>query len=181
VVVLLGEPAGRLGGSEYLATVHGRLAGPVAPVDLDRERALQAACLAAIEAGCVRSAHDCAEGGLAVALAECAMTGPRRLGAELALPAGERIEEVLFGEAPSRIVLSVAPDDLDRLTRIVREWTVPLRVLGHVGGDRLDLRVGDTARVSLGVDALAEAFDNGLARALEQPVEALTRRAEGPA
>ena len=75
----------------------------------------------------------------------------------------------------------MAPDDLDRLTRIVREWTVPLRVLGHVGGDRLDLRVGDTARVSLGVDALAEAFDNGLARALEQPVEALTRRAEGPA
>src|SRR5262249_61912181 len=81
VVVLLGDPVGRLGASEYLQTVHGRLAGVPAPLDLDRERAVQAACLAAIEAGCVRSAHDCAEGGIAVALAECCITGPQRLGA----------------------------------------------------------------------------------------------------
>jgi phosphoribosylformylglycinamidine synthase len=169
LVVLLGDAAGRLGGSEYLATLHGRLAGPLAPLDLARERAVQAACLAAIQAGCVRSAHDVAEGGLAVALAECAMTGPQPLGAQVALPAAERVDELLFGEAPSRIVLSVAPAELDRLTRIVREWAVPLAVLGRAGGDRLTIRVGGAERVSLAVAELTEAYEHGLGRALEGP------------
>jgi phosphoribosylformylglycinamidine (FGAM) synthase-like enzyme len=147
-----------------------------APLDLDRERAVQAACLAAIEAGFVRSAHDCAEGGLAVALAECCITGPRGLGAVVLVPEGGRVDELLFGEAPSRILVTVAPADVERLTRIVREWTVPVRVLGHVGGDRLEARVGTVARLSLSTEALADAFENGLARALEQPVEALSGR-----
>ncbi len=181
LIVLLGDPAGALGGSEYLVTVHGRLSGALAPLDLARERAVQAACLAAIEAGCVRSAHDCAEGGLGVALAECCVTGPRRLGAEVALPPAERVDELLFGEAPSRVVVSVPPAELDRLTQIVREWAIPLSVLGAVGGDRLRIRVGDAVRVSLEVAALADAFDHGLSRALEQPVEALSGRdAEDP-
>ena len=182
VVVLLGEPGGQLGGSEYLQTVHGRLGGVPAPLDLDRERAVQAACLAAIEAGRVRSAHDCAEGGLAVALAECCITGPQGRGAAVLLPEGGRVDELLFGEAPSRILVTVAPGDVERLMRIVREWTVPVQVLGHVGGDRLDVRVGTGVRVTLSVAALADAFENGLARALEQPVEALSgREAEGAA
>ena len=182
VVVLLGELTGGLGGSEYLQTVHGRLGGVPAPLDLDRERAVQSACLAAIEAGCIRSAHDTAEGGLAVALAECCITGPRRLGAAVRLPEAGRTDELLFGEAPSRIVVTVAPGEVERLMRIVREWTVPVQVLGRVGGDRLEVQVGTGARVALSVDALADAFENGLARALEQPVEALSgREAEGAA
>jgi phosphoribosylformylglycinamidine synthase subunit PurL len=175
VVILLGDPAaGRLGGSEYLHTIHGRLAGVPAPLDLDHERAVQAACLAAIEAGCVRSAHDAAEGGLAVALAEGCITGPERLGADLHLPATGRVDEALFGEAPSRIVVTAAPGDVDRLKRIVGEWAVPVAVLGRVGGDRLEIRVGAAARVSVTTGALADAFENGLARALEQPIETLS-------
>jgi phosphoribosylformylglycinamidine synthase subunit PurL len=182
LVVLLGDPAGRLGGSEYLHTVHGRLAGEPAPLDLDRERAVQAACLVAIESGCVRSAHDAAEGGLAVALAESCVTGPRRLGATIRLPDEGRIDEVLFGEAPSRILVTTAPGDLSRLTQIVGEWAVPVHVLGEVGGDRLEVRVGSAVRVSQATEALADAFENGLARALEQPIEALSaREAEGAA
>jgi phosphoribosylformylglycinamidine synthase len=182
VVVLLGEAAGGLGGSEYLGTVHGRLGGVPAPLDLDRERGVQAACLAAIEAGCVRSAHDCAEGGLAVALAECCITGPERYGAVVVLPEGGRLDELLFGEAPSRILVTAAPEEVERLIRIAREWAVPVQVLGHVGGDRLQVRLGAVARVSVSVEALADAFENGLARALDQPVEALAgRQAEGPA
>jgi phosphoribosylformylglycinamidine synthase len=182
VVVLLGEAGGGLGGSEYLCTVHGRLGGVPAPLDLDRERGVQAACLAAIEAGCVRSAHDCAEGGLAVALAECCITGPERYGAVVVLPEGGRLDELLFGEAPSRILVTAAPEEVERLIRIAREWAVPVKVLGHVGGDRLQVRLGAVARVSVSVEALADAFENGLARALDQPVEALAgRQAEGPA
>jgi phosphoribosylformylglycinamidine synthase len=164
VVVLLGEPAGSLGGSEYLATLHGRLAGPLAPLDLDRERAVQAACLAAIEAGCVRSAHDCAEGGLAVALAECCITGPRPLGAELDLPAGGRIDEQLFGEAPSRIVVSLRPAERSRFEQIVGEWDVPVTVLGRVGGDRLAIRVGGRERVGVPVGDLGAAFSGTFER-----------------
>jgi phosphoribosylformylglycinamidine synthase len=182
VVVLLGEPAGGLGGSEYLHTVHGRLGGVPARLDLDRERAVQAACLAAIEAGCLRSAHDCAEGGLAVTLAESCVTGPQRLGALVALPEEGRVDELLFGEAPSRIVASVAPEELERLTQIVREWAVPVHVLGHVGGDRLEVRIGAATRVSVPIGGLADAFENGLTRALDQPVEALSgRESEGSA
>jgi phosphoribosylformylglycinamidine synthase len=182
VILLLGDPGGRLGGSEYLQTVHGCLGGVPAPLDLDRERAVQAACLAAIAAGCVRSAHDAAEGGLAVALAECCITGPQRLGAAVLFPAGGRLDELLFGEAPSRILVTAAGGDVERLMQIGREWAVPVQVLGHVGGDRLEVRVGTAGRVSLAVEALADAFENGLARALEQPVEALSGRgAEGAA
>src|SRR6185312_6831972 len=115
--------------------------GVPAPLDLGRERSVQAACLSAIEGGLLRSAHDCAEGGLAVALAECCVTGPRRLGAMATLPAEGRVDELLFGEAPSRIVVTVAPGDVERLMRIAEEWAVPAHVLGRVGGDRLEVRV----------------------------------------
>jgi phosphoribosylformylglycinamidine synthase len=175
VVLLLGEPTGGLGGSEYLQTVHGRLSGPLAPLDLERERAVQGACLAAIEAGWVRSAHDCAEGGLAVALAECCVSGPRKVGATVSLPEGERATETLFGEAPSRIVITVASDDVERVGRVAREWAAPLHVIGRVGGDRIEIRIGARGEVSLAVDALADAFENGLARALDQPIEARER------
>jgi phosphoribosylformylglycinamidine synthase len=170
LVVLLGEAAGGLGGSEYLATLHGRVAGVPAPLDLDRERAAQAACLAAIEAGCVRSAHDCAEGGLAVTLAECCVTGPAPLGAEVDLefrrPGPERVDALLFGEAPSRIVLSVAPHEWTRLERIVSEWAVPLAVLGRVGGDRLTVRVGGVVRLAVSTDRMLEAHTRPLERVL---------------
>jgi phosphoribosylformylglycinamidine synthase len=180
-IVLLGDIGGRLGGSEYLHTVHGRLAGVPAPLDLARERAVQEACLVAIESGLVRSAHDCAEGGLAVALAECCVTGPRRLGAAVILPEATRVDELLFGEAPSRIVVTVAPGDVDRLMVLAEKRAVPAYVLGRVGGPSLEVRVGAAARLSVPSDALADAFENGLARALEQPIEALSGRDASPA
>jgi phosphoribosylformylglycinamidine synthase len=186
LVVLVGDLDGALGGSEYLATLHGRVSGPLAPLDLQRERAVQAACLAAIEAGFVRSAHDCAEGGLAVALAECCVTGPRRLGVDVTLPARGRIDALLFGEAPSRILVTMPAGEEARFARIVGEWAVPITVLGRVGGDRLTIRIGEAARLSLAVDALAEAFEGGLARSLEASPQSMGsvpsgRQAEGSA
>jgi phosphoribosylformylglycinamidine synthase len=169
LVVLLGEAGGSLGGSEYLALRTGRVAGALAPIDLERERAVQAACLAAIEAGCVRSAHDCAEGGLAATLAECCITGPGPLGADLSLPAAPRVDALLFGEAPSRIVVSLDPAEWPRFERIVREWAVPVSVLGRVGGSRLSIRVGDRATIDLAVDRMADAFTETLERLVGTP------------
>ena len=98
-----------LGGSEYLATIHGIVAGKPPVVDFDLEHRVQEACRQGIRQGWINSAHDCAEGGIAVALAECCISG--QLGAKIQLDrSAKRLDELLFGEAASRILVSVAPD-----------------------------------------------------------------------
>ncbi|MBI3637840.1 MAG: phosphoribosylformylglycinamidine synthase subunit PurL, partial [Candidatus Rokubacteria bacterium] len=99
-VALLGPDQVSLGGSEYLAVQHGRVAGALAPLDLGTERRVQAAVRAAIAAGLTASAHDCAEGGLAVALAESCVTGPTKVGCDTTLVTGARADVALFGEGP---------------------------------------------------------------------------------
>jgi phosphoribosylformylglycinamidine synthase len=98
-----------LGGSEYLAAIHGLVTGRPPQVNFDRERRVQADCRMGIQQGWVQSAHDCSEGGVAIALAEACMSG--QLGAQITLPlSGEgvtRWDEILFAEGGSRIILSV--------------------------------------------------------------------------
>ena len=152
-VLLLGgdlaQSPSTLGGSEYLATLHGREAGPIA-VDLAAEAALVRLLAAAADRGLLRSAHDCSDGGLAVALAECAIAAD--LGADCAdLDLGPRLDAALFGEAGARAVVSAAPADLAPLTVLASEHGVPITPLGSVGGDRirlgpaLDLRLAEAA------------------------------------
>lgn len=102
-----------LGGSEYLAAIHGVVAGKPPIVEFELERQVQAACREGIRRSFLNSAHDCAEGGLAVALAECCISGG--LGAEIDLGWTEaslerRWDEILFGESASRILVSVKPE-----------------------------------------------------------------------
>jgi phosphoribosylformylglycinamidine synthase len=135
-------------------------------LDLDRERAVQAACLAAIRADLVRSAHDCADGGLAVALAECCATGPGSpLGARVTTGSDLRPDAQLFAESASRIVLSVRRGDVARVEQIAVEHGVPCRRLGEVGGDALALS-GKGCVVSLPVDTIRETWRTGLSRLL---------------
>jgi phosphoribosylformylglycinamidine synthase II len=109
LIYLLGSQAlTSLGGSEYLAVIHQQVTGRPAPVDLELEKRVQAACRHGIRQGWVRSAHDCSEGGLAVALAEACLSGGR--GATLSLAPGSlRWDQALFGEGSSRILVSVSP------------------------------------------------------------------------
>ncbi|HIK20268.1 MAG TPA: phosphoribosylformylglycinamidine synthase subunit PurL [Synechococcus sp. M44_DOE_062] len=109
LVYLLGSQAPvSLGGSEYLAVIHQKVTGRPAPVDLELEKQVQAACRHGIRQGWVRSAHDCSDGGLAVALAEACLSGSQ--GATLCLPAPSgRWDQALFGEGSSRILVSVNP------------------------------------------------------------------------
>ncbi len=166
LAVLLGPSSAELGASEYLAVEHGLLAGRVAPLDLDLEARVQECCRRAIAAGIARSAHDCAEGGLAVALAECCIGGSVGLNCELAFDG--RFDAALFGEAQSRIVVSVAPQDYPALARYAAELDVPMVLLGVVGGRRL--RIGSW--IDLPVADLTEAWQTALPRLLAGAVEA---------
>ena len=113
-VVLLGDNLGELGGSEYLATMHNMVAGKPPVLDLKREAALQKLIVKLIRDGCIESAHDCSEGGLAVTLAECTFdTGGLGVSADITAVASERnpsfcVNATLFGESASRIVVSVS-------------------------------------------------------------------------
>ncbi|OGB88472.1 MAG: phosphoribosylformylglycinamidine synthase II [candidate division NC10 bacterium RIFCSPLOWO2_02_FULL_66_22] len=166
VVFLLGETREELGGSEYLKVVHGLEVGRPPALDLARERAVQQVCLEAIRAGGVSSAHDCADGGLAVALAECCMTTAKAwLGATLTLPGEMRPDALLFGESASRIVVSVRPDWGESVRAMARRHGVACVELGMVGGDHLMLR-GQGLSLRLSVEAIHWAWSTGLSRVL---------------
>jgi phosphoribosylformylglycinamidine synthase len=164
-VALVGPDAVSLGGSEYLWTLHRTLAGRLAPLDLAVERAVQGACRAAIGARLVRSAHDCAEGGLAVTLAECCVSGPAPVGAEVDLPVdAAAIALALYGEGPSRVVVSVPPEGERHFERLMGEFAVPWRWLGRVGGEELVIRRGGERVVSVRVERIGHEWRTGFER-----------------
>ena len=163
-IALLGPEAVSLGGSEYLWTLHRRVAGRLAPLDLDLERAVQEACRAAIGARLVRSAHDCAEGGLAVTLAEGCVSGPAPAGVDVTLDAGGPLPLVLFGEGPSRIVVSVPARAERHFEQLMREFAVPWRWIGRVSGDRVVIRVAGEVAIDLPVERGALAWRSGFER-----------------
>ncbi|MDB4950409.1 MAG: phosphoribosylformylglycinamidine synthase [Gemmatimonadetes bacterium] len=158
-LVLLGANTGELGGSEYLKIVHGLVAGDAPAVSLDGELALQTALLEAIRAGHVRSAHDCAEGGLAVALAESAIgAGPDGLGIDVDLADRLPANALLFGEAQGRVVVSCDPAKTAEVLRIAGAHGVPSACIGRVGersgrvriatrGGMVDAPVGELAAI----------------------------------
>jgi phosphoribosylformylglycinamidine synthase subunit PurL len=166
VVALLGETREELGASEYLERIHGLVAGHVPQLDLDAEHGVQAAVREAIARGLLSSAHDCSDGGLAVALAECC-TAPDGIpaddasrdvpsvGVRVSLPDAWRAlrpDAALFGESQSRIVVSLPEERWSALEEVARRHGVPLHRLGLTGGDRVaiephvDVALGDAKR-----------------------------------
>jgi phosphoribosylformylglycinamidine synthase len=149
-IVMLGEPDGNLGGSEYLKTMNGLIAGDAPRIDLEAERALIAFLAKASAARLMRSAHDCSDGGVAVTLAECTFDSGG-IGCEVDLPrAGQPADwsttGTLFGEAGGRVVASVEPGHKEALLELARESGVPATVIGRTGGSRLQISV-DRSRV----------------------------------
>jgi phosphoribosylformylglycinamidine synthase II len=164
-IALLGPEEVSLGGSEYLWALHGQLAGKLAPLDLAQERRVHEACRAAIAAGLLRGAHDCSEGGLAVTLAESCVSGPCPVGASVELPAaGDRADHLLFGEGPSRVVVSVRPEAERHFERLMGEFALPWRWLGRVGGEALTIRRGEEQMLAVPLDRMAHAWRTGFER-----------------
>ncbi len=164
VILLLGagleQPAATLGASEYLAVRHGRNAGSV-DVDLEAERALVDCLVDAAEAELLQSAHDCSDGGLAVALAESAIGGD--IGAQISGDLGGRLDAALFGEAGARAVVSAAPEAVGEIRALAGKRRVPCVEIGAVGGDRLTI----ASTIDLPLDQVADAWENALPKLLD--------------
>ena len=157
VILLVGaeitDPGYNLGGSRYLKVCYGLKLGPPPQIDLVHEIKVQNAARDLIQAGLVKSAHDCSEGGLAVALAECCFNPERLFGAQIDCshgPVGRRentshsdVATALFNESQSRILMSVAPDNVENAIAILRERDVPFQQLGKVSGDELRIRMNE--------------------------------------
>jgi len=149
-IILVGKIGDELGGSRFLKVCHGKKIGPPPQVDLAHEIEIQNAVRDLIHAGLVQSAHDCSEGGLAVALAESCFNPKQRFGAEIALSAAEKMPvrlgpaaTVLFNESQSRIIISVRPENVEKTMSFLSERGVPSKKLGKIGGDQLRIQVND--------------------------------------
>jgi phosphoribosylformylglycinamidine synthase II len=160
LIFLLGGGDGDgLGGSEYLELVHGLVAGRPF-IDLGLEKRVQQCCLSLIRSGVIKSAHDCSDGGLAVALAECCILGG--CGIKAAWKVRSRLDAALFGEEPSRFVVSVAPAKAVKLKKEAARRGVRLTKLGEVGGARLVIEKLVNARL----EDLRATWHGALERAL---------------
>ncbi|MDO8964107.1 MAG: phosphoribosylformylglycinamidine synthase subunit PurL [Coriobacteriia bacterium] len=158
VVVLLGETDAELGGSEYLKLRFDTVAGAPPACDVAEQLEIHEALLEAIEAGLVKSAHDCSEGGVAVALAEACVIGG--IGATVELDDDLAPAFSLFSETQGRIVLTCADGDAEALTDTFVRRGVPFSVIGEVGGDRLVIE----GKLDLPVEALHAAWGDALER-----------------
>ena len=164
VVVLLGTDGvgGRseaLAGSEYLELVHGLVAGRPS-IDLDLEVRLQRACVRLIRERIIGSAHDCSDGGLAVAIAESCILGS--VGFDGAFELDGRWDAALFGETQSRVVVSLSPDLVPALGEVCDVEGVPWVELGRTGDS--SVRMGGC--IDLGLNQVEDAWRNALERAL---------------
>jgi phosphoribosylformylglycinamidine synthase len=159
------------GSSEYAKEVLGAVWGYPPALDLEREATLQRALIAIIEEGLVESAHDCADGGLAVALVEAAL--PAGVGLSVRLSSQQVAPEfLLFAEDASRVVLSCDPRHLARIQQIAEEYGVFADVLGGTGSDRVEISVDGQPVISAGFAELREAYEGALEKVLR--TEALT-------
>ena len=179
VIAVLGTTNDDLSVSEYTQTVLGRSTtelvetGCVPRLDLQLEKKVQDTCLALAEAGLLKSAHDCSEGGVAVAIAECCFSslGRNSIGATVDLKGGGLLtESVLFSESPSRIVITLSLEDLGAIKTIVAEC--PFAEIGLVNGDVLRISVDGTEIISSPVADLEAVWESSLERALESTAAA---------
>ncbi len=166
-IVLLGANLGELGGSEYLHVLHGLTRGRPPALDLAAERALQRLLVDLVARTLVRSAHDCSEGGFAVALVECCFDAGG-LGAVVSVEAvtsdsgANRVAATLFGESASRVILGVAPEATRAVLAAARSAGVPAVKAGRTGGHRIRITVDGVAAIDRSVSEAEARWRGGL-------------------
>jgi len=178
-ILLLGVTRNDLGASELLLVVAGEASGAVPRLDLEAEKAVQKVCLEAIQACLVRSAHDCSDGGLAIALAESCFSsyGRDAIGARIDLSEHAKSSglglspALLFGESPSRIIISLKPEHVSEVKDIARRAGLACAVIGEVGGCELSVACDGELLIEGAVASLEEAWRNALSSHLDRPTQ----------
>jgi phosphoribosylformylglycinamidine synthase len=179
VILLLGVTEGEFGASELQSILTGEVSGDAPRLDLERELAVQKVCLDAIQAGLVHSAHDCSDGGLAVALAESCFSSYRRnaIGAQIDLSEHAELSGIhdstalLFAESPSRIILSLKPERLDEVKAIAQQNGVPCAIIGAVGGEELRIACDGSPLIETAIASLEKAWRDSLPSNLDRPMQ----------
>ncbi len=167
-IVLLGDLGDELGASHFLKVCHGRKEGLPPRLDIERELHLQKTLRELIRAGLVRSAHDCSEGGLAVTMAESCFHPDHLLGANVDLgKVDARLDQILFNEDQSRVVISVAPENVDAVLRGCGD--LPAKQIGVVGEKMLRIRANGS-EFSWPIEEIYDQWFNSIRRTVEQSV-----------
>jgi phosphoribosylformylglycinamidine synthase subunit PurL len=177
IIALLGVTKDDLAASEFAQTILGLTTnelienGEVPTLDLDLEVKVQQTCLKLADAFLINSAHDCSDGGLAVALAEQCFSSLNNsaTGAEINLSNNENLsaESILFGETPSRIIITFKPENAEKVTELLKSNNCPFEIIGKVAGKSLEIRIKDSAIVSSKITELETSWKISLENQLE--------------
>ena len=158
-VLMIGASGNDLGGSEYLKVVFGQVAGRPPAIDLAAEKAVREFVLAAAQAGLLHSAHDCAEGGMLTAVAECCLLGGLGVRCpELRVEGDLRLDSAFFGESQARFIVSAGSRAMPELQALARRQHVEFELLGNVHGDRIVFE----GQVDVDLAELRDAWDRAL-------------------
>ncbi len=158
---LIGETREELGGSAYLKEIHYQERGTSPLLQFEKEAQTQKLILEANRQGLLSSAHDLSEGGLAIALAKSSLFSKMGVSVEIDLPK-IRIDAVLFGETPSRILVTASEANAYKLKELLKEYDLSYTVLGKTGGDALQLRIGNRSVIDLSINKMEAVYENGL-------------------
>jgi phosphoribosylformylglycinamidine synthase len=161
LIFIIGESHDDISSSEYLVNYHGVEASPAPYFDLDKEAALQETIAGVIDNGLINAAHDCADGGLFVSLVEMSM--PNDLGFDIVTDSDVREDAFLFGEAQSRVLVTVNEEQEDEFIEFMMNQKVPYLLLGHVTKGKICV---DDEQYAF-VDELKDIYDNALEKALK--------------
>lgn len=156
MLILVGETRAEIGGSEYLAVIHGVEEGKIPEVHVEVERITNEGVLEAIGEGLIKSAHDLSDGGLGIALAECCFK--RELGASVNLKTQLREDVLLFSESHGRYILTSSSENAGRVTEIFRKLGVEARVIGEVKRGSLDISINNSHTISVTTTMLKDAW-----------------------
>jgi phosphoribosylformylglycinamidine synthase len=155
-VLLIGSSHNDLGGSDYLKVEYGVVAGRPPALDLAREKAVNKLILSAAQSGYLRSAHDCADGGMLVALAEACLLGGIGVRCPSLRPESPlRLDSAFFGESPSRYIVSVPSRAMPELQSLARRHNVEIALLGLAGGDAIEFE----GQFKLSLEELRQAWE----------------------
>ena len=170
-IFLLGETRDEIGGSEYLKTIHNLITGNIPQIDLEIHKRIIEFVLAAIGEGLVQSAQDISDGGLAVALAECAFKN--NIGASITLKSELRPDSLLFGETQSRVIISALPEHGQRIARLAKIHRISINKIGVTGG--ADLKINEL--IDLPVEKLNKIYDQAIPRLMEHVTSVENKKA----